>query len=39
MSSEQALPLNCEARFNKYQNSDDKREIPCYSRGLNDMGT
>ena len=30
MSSEQALPLNCEARLNKYQNSDDKGEIPCY---------
>ena len=29
MSSEQALPWNCEARFKKYQNSDDKREIPC----------
>ena len=34
MSSEQALSLNCEAHLiNKYQNSDDKREIPCYSRG------
>ena len=33
MSSEQALSLNCEAHLiNKYQNSDDKREIPCYSR-------
>ena len=34
MSSEQALPLNCEAHLiDKHQNSDDKREIPCYSRG------
>ena len=34
MSSEQALSLNCEAYLiNKYQNSDDKRQIPCYSRG------
>ena len=34
MSSEQALSLNCEAHLiNKYQNSDDKREMLCYSRG------